>query len=159
LGEAADITVMLTGALVAFGHFLAFFTLAAAIVLTLALVSESMSVEAARRVRRADRVAGVSALLLLVFGTLRVLYFEKGGVYYGDNLFFQIKIGLFLLAAVISIYPTTRFMRWKQDLDRGIAPVLDSVQIKKLRRALHWELMLIGGILLSASLMARGFGT
>ena len=50
---------MLLAALVAFGHFLAFFALAAALVLTLALINESMSVDKARRVRRADRVAGL----------------------------------------------------------------------------------------------------
>jgi len=150
---------MLTGALVAFGHFLAFFALTAALVLELALIAESMSVEVAKRVRRADRIAGLFAGLLLLFGTLRVIYFEKGGEYYTDNLFFQIKIGLFLLAALISIYPTICFARWKSDLDQDIAPVLSAELVKNLRRAMHWELMLIAGILLCASLMARGFGS
>ena len=149
---------MLSGALVAFGHYMAFFALTAAIVLTLALVSESMSIDTARRIRRADRVAGLSATLLLVFGTLRVFFFEKGADYYADNLFFQIKIGLFLLAALISIYPTLQFVRWKSELDQDIAPELGAEQVKKLKRALHWELVLIIGILLCASLMARGFG-
>lgn len=150
---------MLLGALVAFGHFLAFFALTAAIVLTLALLGESISVAAARRIRRADRVAGLSALLILVFGTLRVLYFEKGGEYYADNLFFQVKIGLFLLAALISIYPTSRFIGWKRQLDQDIAPVISGAELKKLQRALHWELVIILGILLCASLMARGYGS
>ena len=149
---------MLSGALVAFGHYMAFFALTAAIVLTLALVSESMSIDTARRIRRADRVAGLSATLLLVFGTLRVFFFEKGADYYADNLFFQIKIGLFLLAALISIYPTLQFVRWKSELDQDIAPELGAEQVKKLKRALHWELVLIIGVLLCASLMARGFG-
>ncbi len=150
---------MLTAALVAFGHFVAFFALTAALVLELALIGESMSVAIARRVRRADRIAGLFAGLILLFGTLRVIYFEKGGEFYVDNLFFQIKIGLFLLAALISIYPTICFARWKSDLDQDVAPVLSSAQVKSLRRALHWELMLIAGILLCASLMARGFGS
>jgi putative membrane protein len=150
---------VLTGALVAFGHFLAFFALTAALVLELTLIAESMSVEVCRRIRRADRSAGLFAGLLLLFGTLRVMYFEKGGEYYADNLFFQIKIGLFLLAALISIYPTITFARWKNELEQGNAPVMNPEQLKKLRRALHWELVLIVGILLCASLMARGFGS
>jgi len=150
---------MLTAALVAFGHFLAFFVLTAALVLELALLAESMTVEVARRIRRADRIAGLFAGLLLLFGTLRVIYFEKGGEFYADNLFFQIKIGLFLLAALISIYPTICFVRWKTDLDQDVAPVLTGEQLKNLRRVLHWELVLIAGILLCASLMARGFGS
>ena len=91
--------------------------LTAAVVIKLVLINENMSVDCARRVRRADMVAGASAAAILVFGTLRVLYFEKGGSYYIDNLFFQVKIGLFLLAALLSIYPTTRFARWRQDLE------------------------------------------
>jgi len=150
---------MLAGALVAFGHFLAFFALTAAMVLELTLISESMSVEIGRRIRRADRIAGLFAGLLLLFGTLRVIYFEKGGEFYADNLFFQIKIGLFVLAALISIYPTITFARWKHDLDQGVAPVLSIEQVKSLRRALHWELVLISGILFCASLMARGIGS
>jgi len=150
---------MLSGALVAFGHFLAFFALTAALVLELSLLTESMSVEVARRIRRADRIAGLFAGLILLFGTLRVIYFEKGGEYYADNLFFQIKIGLFLLAALISLYPTICFARWKGDLEQGIAPLLNDRQVKSLRSALHWELVLIAGILLCASLMARGFGS
>ena len=51
--------LMLLAALVATGHFIAFFGLTAAIVLTLALLVESPSVEIARRIRRADRVAGM----------------------------------------------------------------------------------------------------
>jgi putative membrane protein len=150
---------MLASALVAFGHFFAFFALTAAIVLTLALLGESMSVDAARRVQRADRAAGFAAGLILVFGTLRVLYFEKGGEYYGDNLFFQIKIGLFLLAALISIYPTSRFRGWKRQLDQNMAPIISGAEVKKLQRALHWELVMILGMVLCASLMARGFGS
>lgn len=150
---------MLTAALVAFAHFFAFFALTAAIVLTLALLGESMSVEVARRIQRADRIAGVAAGLLLVFGTLRVLYYEKGVEYYGDNLFFQIKIGLFVLAALISIYPTSRFRGWRRQLDQDLAPVISGAEIIKLKRALHWELVMILGMLLCASLMARGFGS
>jgi putative membrane protein len=150
---------VLWAALVAFGHFLAFFALTAALVLELTLIKESMSVEVAKRIRRADRIAGLFAGLLLLFGTLRVIYFEKGAEYYADNLFFQIKIGLFLLTAAISIYPTICFSRWKTELEQGIAPLLSADKVKNLRRALHWELMLVGGILLCASLMAKGFGS
>ena len=150
---------MLGAALVAFGHFLAFFALTAASVLSLALISENMSAEAARRIRRADRVAAVSAVLLLVFGTLRVMHYEKGAAYYADNLYFQIKIALFVIAALISIYPTVQFVRWGAALKRGEAPVLSALQVKRLKSAIHWELVLIAGILLCASLMARGFGT
>ena len=149
---------MIVAALIAFGHFLAFFALAAALVLELALIAESLSVETARRIQRADRVVGIAATLLLVFGFLRVFYFEKGSDYYFTNTFFQIKLGLFIVAALISLYPTIQFLRWNSELNQGIAPDLTTATVKRLKSTIHWELVLIGGILLCASLMAKGFG-
>lgn len=149
---------MLAPALIAFGHFVAFFTLAAALVLELALLGESLSVETAKRIQRADRVVGISAILVLVFGFLRVIYFEKGSEYYFGNTFFQIKLGLFFVAALISLIPTLQFMRWNHELKQAIAPDLTSASVKRLKSIIHWELVLIGGIMLCASLMARGLG-
>ena len=149
---------MLVGALIAFGHFLAFFALTAAVVVTLVLVAESLSIETARRIRRADRAAGTAAVLVLIFGILRVLYYDKGADYYLANTFFQLKLGLFFAAALMSIYPTLQFARWGRALRENRAPEIDAETVKRIKRVLHWELIAIGGILLCASLMARGFG-
>jgi putative membrane protein len=124
---------MLAPALIAFGHFVAFFALAAALVLELALLGESMSVETAKRIQRADRVVGITAILVLVFGFLRVIYFEKGSEYYFGNTFFQIKLGLFFVAALISLIPTMQFVRWNHELKQGIAPDLTSASVKRLK--------------------------
>ena len=148
----------MAGALIAFGHFLAFFALTAAAVLQLALLTESMSADTARRIQRADRAAGLSALAVLGFGLLRVFYFEKGAAYYFSNTWFLIKFGLFVIAALISLYPTLKFLRWKAVLGQGNGIELDAAELARLKSVIHWELVLIIGILLCASLMARGFG-
>ncbi len=150
---------MLLAALIAFGHFLAFFALTAGIVLTLALIRESLDLETARRIQRADRVAGFSATLVLVFGFLRVFYFEKGSEYYFDNTIFWLKLVLFVAVALVALYPTRQFLRWNSELRQQIAPELDTVAVKRIKSALHWELVLILGILACASLMAKGFGS
>lgn len=149
---------MLGAALVAFGHYLAFFALTAALVLELALLTQSPGIETARRIQRADLVLGISATLLLVFGFLRVLYFEKGSDYYFDNLFFWVKLALFIIAGVISIYPSIVYRRWNSELKQGIAPELGGDTVIRLKKVIHWELVLVLGILICASLMARGFG-
>jgi len=149
---------VLAAALIAFAHFLAFFALSAALVLELALLTESLSVETARRIQRADLVLGIAAVLLLVFGFLRVIYFEKGSDYYFGNTFFLIKLALFVIAGVISLYPSAVFRRWNSELKQGIAPDLDSDMLSRLKKVIHWELVLIGGILICASLMAKGIG-
>lgn len=150
---------MLAAALIAFGHFLAFFALSAALVLELALLTESPGVERARRIQRADLVLGIAAVLLLVFGFLRVFYFEKGSAYYFGNTFFQIKLALYVIAGIISLYPSAVFRRWSSELKQGIAPEVTGAMLKLLRQIIHWELVLIAGILICASLMAKGFGS
>ena len=148
---------MLGAALVAFGHFLAFFALTAALVLELALLTESPSLETARRIQRADFVLGISAVLLLVFGFARV-YYEKGGDYYFGNVFFWIKIGLYFTAGAIAIYPSTIYRRWSSELKQQIAPELSMQTVTRLKKIIHWELVLVLGILVCASLMAKGYG-
>lgn len=150
---------MLLAALVAFGHYLAFFSLTAALVLQLALIGESISIATARRIQRADLALGLSAVLLLVFGFLRVIYFEKGSDYYFANLFFQLKLALYFAAFLISLYPSAVFRRWNSELKQDIAPELGTGTVLRLKKIIHWELVLIGGMLVCASLMARGFGS
>lgn len=148
----------MAGALIAFGHFLGFFALTAAAVLQLALLTESMSSDTARRIQRADRAAGLSAVAVLGFGLLRVFYFEKGAAYYFSNTWFLVKFGLFVIAALISLYPTITFLRWNGVLAQGNGIELGAAELGRLKSVIHWELVLIIGILLCASLMARGFG-
>ncbi len=145
-------------ALVAFAHFLAFFVLTAALVLQLVLIRESPEIDTAKRIQRADRASGLAALLLLLFGFLRVFLFEKGGVYYFDNHFFQIKLGLFAIAGLISIYPTLQYLRWNREIKQGLAPNLTESMCRRLKRIVHWQLIMIVGILLCASMMAQGIG-
>ena len=82
---------MIIAALVAFAHFFAFFALTAALILQLTLIAESISVDTAKRIQRADQAYGIAALLLLIFGLLRVFYFEKGADYYFSILSFCSK--------------------------------------------------------------------
>ena len=149
---------MVTAALIAFAHFFAFFALTAALMLQLTLISESISVATARRIQRADRFYGISAILILIFGSLRVVYFEKGAEYYFNNTFFLLKMGLFIIVGLLSIYPTICYTRWNSELKLDIAPELSIQAVQKLRKIIHTELVVIIGILLCASLMAKGFG-
>ena len=147
---------MFWSALAGFAHFVAYFAMTAALVLELVLLQARMPAPVAKRIQRADRLLGVAALLLLIIGLLRVFYFEKGGDYYFSNLFFQLKIGLFFAAAVLSIHPTLQFLRWGRDIDQEVE--LGEPVLLKLKKIIHWELVLMAAMMLCASLMAKGFG-
>ncbi len=101
---------MYPAALMAFLHHLAAFSLVGALAAEIALFKPPLTIVQARRVQRADRIFGAAAGVLLVVGLLRVIYFEKGAGYYFANGFFIAKFTLFIVAGLISIYPTVLFL-------------------------------------------------
>ena len=112
----------------------------------------------ARRLQRVDVIFGVSAVVLLVVGLMRVMWFEKGPDYYWHDLYFSIKFTAFLAAALISIYPTMVMLSWTKVLKAAQVPEVSDTQRKRVRMCLMLELTAIVVILPCAALMARGFG-
>jgi putative membrane protein len=145
-------------AVIAFLHHLAAFTMVSCLVAEVVLFKPPLSVIQARRIQVTDNLVGISAGVLLAVGLLRVIYFEKGAGYYFHDAFFLTKLAAFLLAAIISIYPTVLFLSWSKALKQGIAPDMPASQIRRARMCLMWESTAIVVILFCAPLMARGFG-
>jgi len=149
---------MYASAAMAFLHHLAAFTLVAALALEVALFKPPLTVVQARRLQRTDLIFGVAAVVVLVVGMLRVAFFEKGPGYYWRDAFFLIKLGAFILAALISIYPTVTFLSWSKALKAGVAPEVGEARTRSVRMCMMLELTAIVVILGCAALMARGFG-
>lgn len=149
---------MLASALVAFAHHLLFFAVITALVIELVRVRVDMPLHELKRVQIVDAVYGAAAVLLIVVGVLRVMYFDKGADYYLDNVFFWAKMGLFIAVGLLSIYPTTRFAAWNKRAtsDPHATPPAD--EIKRTRLIIHTELTGIALIMLCAALMAKGVG-
>jgi len=142
----------------AFLHHAAAFTLVGALAVEVTLFKPPLSLTQAQRLLRTDMIFGASATLLLAVGLLRVAYFEKGPGYYWHDVFFLLKFGAFVLAALISIYPTVTFLSWNRGLKAGVAPQIAPSRARGLRICLMLELTAVLLILLCAALMARGFG-
>ena len=85
-------------------------------------------------------------------------YFEKGPAYYWHDVFFLVKFGAFIVAALISIYPTVTFLSWRKSLQSGTVPQIAAARTQRVRLCLMLELTAIVVILLCAAFMARGFG-
>jgi putative membrane protein len=145
-------------AFMAFLHHLAAFSLVGALAAEVVLFKPPLTAVQARRVQQADLVFGAAATVVLVVGLLRVFFFEKGASYYFGNVFFLTKFSLFILAGLISIYPTMLFLSWSKSLKQGGTPTISPEQIRRARMCMMLELTAIVGILVCAPLMARGFG-
>ena len=150
---------MYSSALMAFLHHMAAFTLVGALVAEVVLFKPPLTIAQARRVQRADQLFGAAATVLLVVGLLRVFYFEKSADYYYGNGFFLAKFTLFVLAGLISIYPTLLFISWNKALRQGEVPAMAPTAVTRARMCMMWELTAILGILLCAPFMARGIGS
>jgi putative membrane protein len=142
----------------AFLHHVAAFALVAALAVEFVLLRDELNLKSARRLLAADAIYGASAGLVLVIGTLRVLYFEKGGAYYIHSVPFIAKIALFVCIGLLSITPTREFLSWRKSLREGRVPQLDAGKLRKLRSIIHLELAGIVLLILCAALMARGVG-
>ena len=149
---------MYTSATMAFLHHFAAFTLVAALAVEVALFKPPLSLVQARRLLRTDFIFGAAATVVLVVGMLRVAFFEKGREYYWHDLYFLIKFGAFIAAALISIYPTRTFLSWSRGLKAGVAPEVPEAHTRRVRLCLMLELTAIVVILGCAALMARGIG-
>ncbi|WP_288132807.1 DUF2214 family protein [Microbulbifer sp.] len=145
-------------ALFAFLHHLAFLAMTAVLTIQLILLGQSFNLQNARKIRIADRILGLSAVLLLVVGFLRVFFFEKGASYYFQNGAFHAKLTLFVVAALLSIYPTIQFLRWGKILKQGEVPEISDRKRRWIRIIVHAELTAIIGMALCAALMAKGIG-
>ena len=148
----------MTSAIMAFLHHLAAFTLVGVIIYEHTAFRKEMSIAEARRIQRMDMIYGISAAILLVVGLLRVFNFEKGASFYAQNWFFWTKMIGFALAALLSIYPTIRFVSWNKSFAKNQAPEISDTEFARIKMILRLELLGIVIIILSAAMMARGVG-
>ena len=154
----ASETALWASAIMAFLHHMAAFTLTAAVIYELVTFHKDLTLAEARKIQRMDILYGVSAGVLVVVGLLRVFYFEKGAAYYAQNWFFWLKMAGFALAALLSIYPTVRFVLWRKALAADQAPRLTDQEASRIKMILRLEMLAIGLILFAAAMMARGLG-
>ena len=148
----------MTSALMAFLHHLAAFTLVGTLIFELVTFRKDLSLAEARRIQRMDIAYGISAVVVLIVGLLRVFYFEKGASFYAHNWFFWTKMTGFALAALLSIYPTIKFVAWNKFFAKDQAPEISDSDLSRIQLVLRLEMVGVVIIILSAAMMARGVG-
>lgn len=146
---------MLTDLVLASLHHLLLFALVAMLAGQSVLLRTTPDARTLQRLAGLDRGYGASALLLLVVGVLRVVYGTKGAEFYLHNPWFHAKVGAFVLAALVSILPTIRFLRWRKALagDSGFLP--NAMEVARIGTLVRFELVLVAAIFVFAAMMAR----
>lgn len=151
---------MLVSAVVAYLHYLGLMLSFGALVLEVFILNsqKELSLNEAWKIVIADTVYGISAVMILATGVLRVLYYGKGSEYYLNNPVFYTKVAIFLLVGGLSLYPTVSFISWVPALQKGTAPKVESSQVNRLIWLIRTEIAGFALIPLLAALMSRGIG-
>lgn len=133
-------------------HFFAIFVLAGAVVIENMAVKPTITGEDARNLAKVDAIYGLSAVLVAIFGIVLWQWVGKPSDFYSYNPLFLAKIGLFILVALLSIYPTVFFFKHRKATS-------DSISVPAaIRRILRVEIVLLCMIPVLATLMTRGVG-
>lgn len=103
----------------------------------------------------ADNWWGISALVLLGTGLVRLFLLEKGTGYYFGSQAFLAKMALFGTVLALEVWPMVTLMRWRIGRMRGREPDLSRTPM--LARVNDLETALVVVIPFLAAGMARGF--
>jgi putative membrane protein len=140
---------------VAWIHYVAVMLLIASLLGEHLLLKPELTAAEARTVQSLDIIYGGSATLVLVTGIMRI-YLEKGVTYYMQSGAFYALLGLFIVVALLSIYPTVVFLRWRAATRAGRGQQLEPGQFKKLQMVLRLEMTLMLLAPFFATWMAHG---
>lgn len=149
---------MIAHVITAYLHFLGIMILMGTLLAEHVMLHSQMPPAHIQRLARIDLFYGIAAGVVFLTGLLRFAYFGKGTHFYLGNPLFYVKVGMFLLVALISIYPTVQFLSWRKRLKQDQMPAVDTQRVARLRAVIRLELGLLIVIPLLAVLMARGMG-
>ena len=143
---------------VAYIHYVSFMFCFAALVVERRLLRPDPDRRAATAMVITDIIYGIAALALLVSGIFRVLYYGQGSEFYTQNPLFWWKVGLYLGAGALSLYPTITYILWAIPLRKGEAPSVSAAVASRIGWVINIELVAFGSLPFMASLMTRGVG-
>ena len=106
----------------------------------------------------ADVIYGIAGLAILVTGILRVRYYGQGGDFYTSNPIFWLKVSLYIIIGLISLYPTITYILWAIPLSNNKLPVISENLVKRFQLIITTELIGFAVIPFFATLMSRGIG-
>jgi putative membrane protein len=145
-------------AILAYLHLLAILTMVVFVSSEAALCRvQWLNAAVVERLAKVDRVYGIAAVMVLATGIARTVWGVKGTSWYWTNPLLHVKLTLFIVVGVISIFPTLTYLRWRKTL-RATGSLPAEAEILKTRKLVMAQAHLIALIPLVAVFLARGFG-
>lgn len=117
---------------------------------------EWMNAAVVERLARLDVIYGVAAVLMIASGIARLIWGIKGASWYLSQPMFHIKITLLVVMAILSIWPSIIYRRWRHNL-RATGSMPDELEVKKVRRLVMIQAHGLPVVAVIAVFWARGW--
>ena len=145
-------------AILAYLHLLAILTMVVFVSSEAALCRvQWLNAAVVERLAKVDRVYGIAAIMVLATGVARTVWGVKGTSWYWTNPLLHIKLTLFIVIGIVSIFPTLTYIRWRKTV-RASGALPAEAEIRKTRKLVMVQAHLLAVIPLVAVFLARGFG-
>ena len=143
--------------LIPYLHYIGIMTLMGALITEHIMLKPGIGKSQVRSLAMVDLIYGISAAVVLITGLLRWFLVDiKGAEFFNKNHLFHIQVTLFLVIAILSIFPTIKFLKWNKLMKRGEDPGITDKEVKKQLMYIRIELLLLAIIPLLAVMVASG---
>jgi putative membrane protein len=158
---AADVASSspIMSAVVAYGHYLSFIIMTGCLVTERLTIKGGMSTDDEQLVAKADIAYGLSGALLVYTGVLRASQYGKGFDFYSHEPLFWVKMILVGVWGAASLFNTFLIIQRSVALAQQdkLQPMTDKMAAR-MNQLLNAQLLALGSIPLTATLMSRGIG-
>ena len=142
--------------LIPYLHYIGIMALMGSLISEHLILKPSIKKDQIKSLATVDLIYGLSVILVLATGLLRWFVYGKGYDFYMSTPLFHIKLTLFIVLGILSVFPTIKILKWKKQIKRGEEPEITEKGVKKLLMYIRIELLIITIIPLLAVLIARG---
>ena len=138
--------------LIKYLHILGIMVIAAMLIAEHIMLKPSLPLDSLRKLARIDGIYGAAAFVVLMAGLLMWFSVGKPASFYTGNPIFLLKVSLFVIMGLLSIYPTVFIIRAARARTATIEIPRQIILLVRM------ELLLLCIIPLLAVLMAKGIG-
>jgi len=138
-------------------HFIGIMLMMSALFTEYMLIRSEVAKDRIRMLSVTDVVLGISVVLVIISGLLRwFLVDAKGADYFNTQPYFHIKLTLFVLMIILSIFPSRKFHKWKKMSNKDDQFIPTEKEIKKQLLIIRIEMLLMILIPVLAVLVNQG---
>jgi len=142
--------------LVPYFHFIGIMTLMGSLIAQHLFMKPVLIKQNIKTIATIDLIYGIAALVVLSTGLLRWFVYGKGSDYYLSNPLFHIKITLFVIIVIISVFPTLRILKWRRQSKASESFEVSEKMAKRTLMFIRVELLLVAIIPILAVMVDRG---